>query len=94
MKDKVDALEKALGEILLQRRLSLGFTQKQLANLSGLHRTYISDIERGKRNISITTYTRISNALEMPVSSLMQKAEELVLSPEQTEPSSAEPRFL
>ncbi|QGG46873.1 helix-turn-helix domain-containing protein [Heliorestis convoluta] len=46
-------------------RLKKGFTQEQLAELSGLHRTYIGALERGKRNISLVNLKKICAALEI-----------------------------
>lgn len=46
-------------------------SQERLAELSGLHPTYISDIERGKVNASIYSCFMISNALGVPQSELV-----------------------
>lgn len=42
-------------------------SQEKLAELADLDRTYVSDIENGKRNVSIETIFKISNALETPL---------------------------
>jgi transcriptional regulator with XRE-family HTH domain len=42
-------------------------SQESLADLAGLDRTYISDIENGKRNVSIETIFKIASALGTPV---------------------------
>ena len=44
-------------------RIAKELSQEKLAELSGLHRTYISALEREKRNISIDNIERISDAL-------------------------------
>jgi len=46
-------------------RTSAGISQEELAFLCGLHRTYISDIERGIRNVSIENIERIAQALKV-----------------------------
>lgn len=46
-----------------RRRLALGFSQEDLADVSGLHRTYISGIERGDRNPTLEILLRLSTAL-------------------------------
>ena len=44
-------------------RISLGLSQEQFAEKCGLHRTYISSIERFQRNVSLENIQRISAAL-------------------------------
>ena len=45
-------------------------TQEELGNLSNLDRTYITSVERGKRNISIVNLDRIASALGVEVKDL------------------------
>lgn len=47
-------------------------SQEQLASLSELDRTYISGIERGKRNVSLLNIIKISAALELKASALLE----------------------
>lgn len=42
-----------------------GISQEKLAEISGLHRTYISDIERFRRSISLSNVQKIADALEV-----------------------------
>ena len=53
-------------------RVEREFSQEKLAELAGLHRTYISAVERGKRNISIDSIEKISNALEVDAMDLFK----------------------
>ncbi|MDQ0287725.1 transcriptional regulator with XRE-family HTH domain [Desulfofundulus luciae] len=58
-----DDIKVAVGMRIKEIRLALGMSQEELAFKSGLHRTYISSIERGERNISIINIQKISRAL-------------------------------
>ena len=61
-------------EIFRQQRIKQGISQEKLAELSELHRTYISDIERCQRNISLNNLEKISKALKVePYQLLMEK---------------------
>lgn len=56
-------------------RVKNGYSQSDLAELSGLHRTYISSVERGGINISLSNCLRISDALKIKLSDLIRNAE-------------------
>jgi len=60
-----------LGERIKKIRKEQGFSQEQLATKSKLHRTYISDIERGDRNVSIKNIEKIAKALGVNISDLL-----------------------
>jgi len=64
-----------LSRVVRGRREDLGLSQDELAHRSGLHRTYISDIERGARNLSLKNLVRLAEALEVPASKLMSWVE-------------------
>lgn len=53
-----------IGSNIRLRRKTLGISQEELAELSGLHRTYIGGIERGERNVSALNIERIAIALK------------------------------
>jgi transcriptional regulator with XRE-family HTH domain len=55
------------GKKVREIRKKEGVSQESLADLAGLDRTYISDIENGKRNVSIETIFKITEALKTPV---------------------------
>jgi transcriptional regulator with XRE-family HTH domain len=61
------------GQAVRKRRLALGLTQETVAELSGLHRTYLSDVERGARNPSLFIIARIARALDTTPSRLLEK---------------------
>ena len=52
------------------RREALGLTQEELAYRAKIHRTYLSDVERGTRNLSLINIERLAIALEIGLSSL------------------------
>jgi transcriptional regulator with XRE-family HTH domain len=62
----------AFGVLLQNARKTKGISQEKLAELSGLHRTYISDLERGIRNPTLSTIVTVANALETSASELLQ----------------------
>lgn len=55
-------------------RTRLGLSQEQLAERADLHRTYISDVERGSRNISLENIERLAQALAVSVSALFPQS--------------------
>lgn len=65
----------AFGHTLRKLRLEQGISQERFADLSDLHRTYISDIELGKRNVSLENIEKIAEALHMKISELFQEVE-------------------
>jgi transcriptional regulator with XRE-family HTH domain len=54
-----------------------GLTQEQVSAVSGLHPTYISDIERGLRNPGWNAVSRIADGLGISVADLAQQYEDL-----------------
>lgn len=58
-------------------RQERGWAQEQLSEAAGLDRTYISGLERGQRNPTLTTQERIAAALDRPLSQLVKTAEEM-----------------
>ncbi len=66
----------AFGQAIRRSRLKKGMSQEELAELAGIHRTYIGDVERGTRNISIVNMSRIAKALGKPLSQLISDMEE------------------
>ncbi|HEY9790977.1 MAG TPA: helix-turn-helix transcriptional regulator [Candidatus Obscuribacterales bacterium] len=67
----------ALSLAIQRRRQQLRLSQDVIATRSGLHRTYISELERHSRNFSVKSYLKLVEALEMRPSELMVLAESL-----------------
>jgi two-component system response regulator len=63
-----------LGMAIKKQRTSLGISQEELAYRATLHRTYVSDLERGVRNPSMDSVEKLAHALELSVSDLFAKA--------------------
>ena len=65
-----------LGSAIRKHRAKLRISQEELAYRAGLHRTYISDVERGSRNVSLESIEKIAHALGMSVAKLFALAAE------------------
>lgn len=61
------------GNRVRQKRLALGLSQEAFAHQCKLDRTYISGIERGKRNVALRNITAIAEALGTTISELTQE---------------------
>lgn len=64
-----------LGEVIKQHRLKAGLSQERLAELSGSHFTYISEIENNHRNPGIDVLRRLATAMGISLSDLIREAE-------------------
>ena len=69
------ALRAALAEQIQRVRKKRGLSQEELAWRSGLHRTYISMIERAQRSVTIDSLEGIAVALGLSASALLARAE-------------------
>lgn len=63
------------GQAVRKVRLEQGISQEELADRCGLHRTYISDVELGKRNISLENIERIAISLNRTLSDFFKGVE-------------------
>ena len=69
---------KVFGTNVKKYRLKLGVSQEKFAEKCGLHRTYISDVERFKRSISLYNIQKIADALKVETYKLfMENNDEL-----------------
>jgi transcriptional regulator with XRE-family HTH domain len=60
--------------LLKSERLARGISQEGLAELAGLHRTYVGSVERGERNIAVDNMEALANALGLDISELLRPA--------------------
>ena len=66
-------VRKRVGVNLKRLRQDRGLSQEELAFESGLHRTYISGVERGVRNPTILVLEKIAVALKVPAAKLLEE---------------------
>jgi transcriptional regulator with XRE-family HTH domain len=71
------AFKLALGVAAKARRDELGRTQETVANDSGLHQRWISNVENGKRNPSYASLRRLAAGLDLTASQLIARAEQI-----------------
>ncbi|MBO5125970.1 MAG: helix-turn-helix transcriptional regulator [Clostridia bacterium] len=67
---------KFIGHRIREYRVQRGITQEKLAELAGCHPTYIGQIERGEKNVSLGNIAKISSAMRIPLSKLVEGLEE------------------
>ena len=62
---------KVLSGNLRKLRAEKGLSQEELADRSGLHRTYIGSVERGERNVTLSSLELIASALDVDIPTLL-----------------------
>jgi CheY-like chemotaxis protein/DNA-binding XRE family transcriptional regulator len=70
-------VKKEFGAEIRRRRVQLGISQEELAERADLHRTYVTDTERGARNLSLESIRKLAAALGASVGSLFASIENL-----------------
>ncbi|MDA8242967.1 MAG: helix-turn-helix transcriptional regulator [Elusimicrobia bacterium] len=78
----------ALGAAVRAYRAGAGWSQEELGERAGLHPSYIGQIERGTKKISIATLEKLAHALKVKISDLLQEK------PPRLSPSTWEKRIL
>lgn len=71
MADEEMSLQVRLGTAIRLHRQKLGITQEELAWRADMHRTYVADIERGGRNVTLRSVGHLANALRVSVADLL-----------------------
>lgn len=64
-------INEIFGKKVMERRQSLKISQETLANMANIDRTYLPDIEKGKRNVSLKIADKIAKALNVPLKDLL-----------------------
>jgi transcriptional regulator with XRE-family HTH domain len=78
-------VKRRFGESIRFHRHRCGLTQQKLALRADLNRTYISDVERGGRNLSLDAMHRLATAMGVPLANLFRDPQDA------TPPSEAKP---
>lgn len=71
----MDNFEQIFGKVVRRHRERQGHSQEGFASLAGVHRTYMSSIERGKVQVSIRIAQDLAVALNVPLSKLFREVE-------------------
>ncbi len=66
------ATENMIGQRIISLRKAQKMTQAQLAERAGLDRSFVSEIENGHKNISVSTLGKIAKALDTTMSALLE----------------------
>jgi DNA-binding XRE family transcriptional regulator len=75
---QLSKLDQILGLEIQRRRIEKGWSQEYLAEVTGLHRTYISQLERGLKSPSVRVLSHITNALDITMGEFLRDVEELL----------------
>lgn len=66
-----------LGRVIRSHREKAGLSQEEFSHRVGLHRTYVGGIERGERNPTVSTLSRIAIGLGVSAGQILLEAEDL-----------------
>jgi transcriptional regulator with XRE-family HTH domain len=75
---RVDEVSRAIGRVIRRQRAARGLSQEALALDADVDRTFVSQIERGVRQPTITTLMKLGRALGVRASTLVARAERAV----------------
>lgn len=65
----------AFGDEVRHKRQELKWSQEKLSRAAGLHLSYVGQVERGQRNVSLTNIIKIARALNVPAARLVASTE-------------------
>lgn len=70
------SLLQSFGQLIVERRKALGISQEELAHRADLDRTYVSGLERGVRNPSLTAIVKVAQGLGITTDKLLKGLED------------------
>jgi transcriptional regulator with XRE-family HTH domain len=70
-------LHVAFGRVIRELRTEQGISQEELGNRTGLHRNHVGQVERGELSPTLTSVDVLAEALGLPASELVARAERL-----------------
>jgi transcriptional regulator with XRE-family HTH domain len=65
-------IQRKLGERIRKLRSRKGWSQEEFAAVSGLHRTYIGAVERGEKNLTLSTLHTLAKTLDTSIGQLFR----------------------
>jgi transcriptional regulator with XRE-family HTH domain len=68
----MDKLLNKVGQNIKKYREARSITQNELSEVCGLHRNYVSSVERGERNLSLNTLEKIASGLNIKAKDLLE----------------------
>ncbi|HWF32130.1 MAG TPA: helix-turn-helix transcriptional regulator [Solirubrobacteraceae bacterium] len=71
MPEPISPATRVLGERIRERRVALGLSQESLAERSGVHWTFLGQVERGRRNLSLHNLLKIAAGLAVDPAELI-----------------------
>ena len=78
--DRQLELQRRLGGRVRELRQRQGWSQEELADFCGLHRTYVGSVERGERNVTISSLDTLAQALGVKISDVVKGLESSITS--------------
>jgi len=78
MQEQSSRLNSAFGQVIRDARAKAGWTQEQLAHRASLHRTYVGDLENGRKSPTLAVVDALATALGVKAHELIRAAEERV----------------
>lgn len=69
------SIKQTLGANVRRLREQRGWSQEEFADRCGIHRTYISGVERGRRNPTVLVVAALAQGLDVPPSALLESSE-------------------